>query len=58
MTLSMRERVAAEKGEEKGEDKMIVLVEKLIEDKRFDDISILKENKQYRQKLYKEYNIN
>ncbi len=58
MTLYMRDRLNIEKGEEKGEEKMIVLVEKLVEDKRFDDISMLKVNKQYRQKLYKEYNIN
>ena len=51
MTLLMRDQ----ENQEIGENKMLLLVEKLIKDKRFDDIARIKENIEYRQILYKEY---
>lgn len=61
MTLLMRDQENIEKGMEKGqsigEEMMLMLVQKLVDNKRFDDISKMKENKEYRQKLYREYNI-
>ncbi len=53
MTLLMRDQ----ENQEIGEEKMLLLIEKLIENKRFDDISRIKTNKGYRQELYKEYHI-
>lgn len=53
MTLLMRDQ----EHEKKGEDKMLALIEKLVDEKRFDDIGKIKENKQYRQELFKEYHI-
>ena len=53
MTLMMRDKVNIEKGEEK----MLLLIERLIEDERFDDITRIKTDIQYRQKLYNEYCI-
>lgn len=46
-----------ELGIEQGEEKMLTLIELLIEDKRFNDITIMKNDVVYRQKLYKEYDI-
>ena len=40
-----------------GEERMLMLIKKLIEEKRFDDIPEIREDKTYRQKLYLEYNI-
>lgn len=69
MTLLMRDQENQEIGEErgiikgerqgilKGEERMLMLIEKLIEEKRFDDISKIRADKTYRQKLYMEYNI-
>ena len=45
------------KGRTEGEEKMLELIQKLIEDQRADEISRIKEDKAYRQKLYKEYGI-
>lgn len=45
------------RGEVRGEEKMLSLIEKLIEDERFNDIPKIKEDKSYRQKLYSEYGI-
>ncbi len=58
MTLLMRDQENVAKGEEKGEEKMLILIQKLIADKRMEDISKVQESKSYRQKLYKEYYIN
>ena len=44
-------------GEKRGEEKMLMLMERLIEDKRFDDIARIKADNGYRQKLYLEYHI-
>jgi len=61
MTLLMRDQENIEKGRQEGrqegEDKMLVLVQKLIFDKRIEDITKIQESKSYRQKLYKEYHI-
>ena len=42
---------------EKGEDKLSVLIEKLIKDKRTDDVLKVTQDKEYRQKLYREYHV-
>ena len=57
MTLLMRDQENIEKGKSVGEEMMLMLIQKLVDNNRFDDISKIKENKEYRQKLYKEYNI-
>ena len=57
MTLLMRDQENIEKGKYVGEEMMLMLIQKLVDNNRFDDISKIKENKEYRQKLYKEYNI-
>ena len=53
MTLLMRDQENVKIGEEK----MLLLIERLIEDKRFDDIARIKADNGYRQKLYLEYHI-
>ena len=53
MTLLMRDQ----ENIERGEDKLSVLIEKLIKDKRTDDVLKVTQNKEYRQKLYREYKI-
>ncbi|MCM1182279.1 MAG: hypothetical protein NC337_02765 [Roseburia sp.] len=53
MTLLMRDQENVEKGEEK----MLVLVQRLVADKRFGDIDIIKDDKDFRLKLYREYHI-
>ena len=53
MTLAMRDLL----NREEGEDLMLTFIEKLIEEKRLDDIAKIRENKQYRQKLCREYHI-
>lgn len=69
MTLLMRDQENIEKGIEKGmrkgmekgksvgEERMLMLIQKLVDDNRFDDIAKIKDNKDYRQKLYREYDI-
>ena len=69
MTLLMRDQENIEKGMEKGkiegraegksvgEEMMLMLIQKLVDNNRFDDISRIKDDKEYRQELYKEYNI-
>ena len=49
--------VETKKGRTEGEEMMLELLQKLIEDQRADEISRIKEDKKYRQKLYKEYGI-
>ncbi len=53
MTLLMRDQENVKIGEEK----MLLLMERLIEDRRFDDIARIKADNSYRQKLYLEYHI-
>ena len=65
MTLLMRDqeniekgvRKGMEKGKSVGEERMLMLIQKLVDDNRFDDIAKIKDNKDYRQKLYREYDI-
>lgn len=61
MTLLMRDQENTEKGVKKGriegEEMVLELIQKLIVDQRSDEIPKIKENKEYRQKLYKEYGI-
>lgn len=45
------------KGKSVGEEMMLILIQKLVDDSRFDDIAKIKDNKDYRRKLYTEYNI-
>lgn len=44
-------------GKVAGEEMMLELIQKLIENNRFEDIPLIKKDKAYRQKLYKEYEI-
>lgn len=55
MTLLMRDQENMEKGKKVGEK--MVLIQKRVDDNRFDDISQIRDDKEYRQKLYKEYEI-
>uniref|UniRef100_N2BFM6 Transposase (putative) YhgA-like domain-containing protein n=1 Tax=Eubacterium plexicaudatum ASF492 TaxID=1235802 RepID=N2BFM6_9FIRM len=57
MTLLMRDQENVKIGEKRGEEKMLMLMERLIEDKRFDDIARIKADNGYRHKLYLEYHI-
>lgn len=69
MTLLMRDQENIEKGwkegikegrragKTEGEEKMLDLIQKLVEAGRFNEISKIKGNIEYRQKLYKEYGI-
>ncbi len=65
MTLLMRDQEniekgiarGMEKGKSVGEEMMLMLIQKLVANNRFEDISKIKDNKEYRQKLYREYNI-
>ncbi len=36
---------------------MLMLIQKLVDDNRFDDISKIRDDQEYRQRLYKEYGI-
>ena len=53
MTLLMRDQENVEKGEEL----MLALMQKLVEDKRFSEIEKIKNDKNYRLILYREYHI-
>ena len=57
MTLLMRDQENIEKGKSVGEDMMLMLIQKLVDNNRFDDITKIKDNKEFRQRLYKEYDI-
>lgn len=50
MTLLMRDQ-------EIGEDKMLMLIQRLVADKRFDEIDRIKDDKGYRLESYREYHI-
>ncbi|MCI9436538.1 MAG: hypothetical protein HFH85_05105 [Lachnospiraceae bacterium] len=53
MTLLMRDQENVEKGEEL----MLALMQKLVADKRFGEIERIKDDKDYRLILYREYHI-
>uniref|UniRef100_N2BFZ6 Uncharacterized protein n=1 Tax=Eubacterium plexicaudatum ASF492 TaxID=1235802 RepID=N2BFZ6_9FIRM len=57
MTLLMRDQENVKKGREYGEELMLALIQKLVADKRFTEIERMKDDKDYRLKLYKEYHI-
>lgn len=57
MTLMMRERINYEKGQEHGEERLSELIRRLSEDNRVPDIIRVTQDKEYRKKLYKEYDI-
>ena len=57
MTLMMRERINYEKGQEHGEERLSELIRRLDEDNRVTDIIKVTQDKEYRKKLYKEYDI-
>lgn len=69
MTLQMRDRENLEKGIQQGieqgieqgigqgEERLAVLSKKLMQEKRYDTLKRVYEDKAYRQKLYKEYHI-
>lgn len=53
MTLLMRDQ----ENQKIGEEKMLMLVQKLVADKRFDEIDRIKDDKDYRLELYRAYHI-
>ena len=57
MTLLMRDQENVEKGREYGEELMLALMQKLVADKRFGEIERIKDDKDYRLILYREYHI-
>lgn len=61
MTLLMRDQENIEKGIEKGigqgEEKLSLLIEKLLQENRLEDVRKVTQNKEYREKLYQEYGI-
>lgn len=61
MTLLMRDRENLEKGIQQGigqgEERLAVLSKKLMQEKRYDVLKRVYEDKAYRQKLYEEYHI-
>ena len=57
MTLLMRDQKNVEKGREYGEELMLAQIQKLVADKRLTEIERMKDDKDYRLKLYKEYHI-
>ena len=52
-----RTEIEAEKVRTEGEEMMLELIQKLLETQRSDEITRIKGDKDYRQKLYKEYGI-
>lgn len=57
MTLLMRDQLNEKKGREHGEEMMAKLIMLLNEDGRLSDIVKISQDKEYRQKLYTEYDI-
>ena len=57
MTLLMRDQENVKKGREYGEELMLALIQKLVADKRFTEIERMKDDKDYRLILYREYHI-
>ena len=51
--LSMHDK----ENQEIGEEKMLMLIHRLIADQRFDEIERIKDDKNYRVELYKGYHI-
>ena len=57
MTLLMRDQENLKKGREYGEELMLALMQKLVADKRFSEIERIRDDKDYRLILYREYYI-
>lgn len=57
MTLVMRDQENQEIGKKIGETRVRTLVEKLIADRRFEDIEKMVKDEEYLQELYMEYGI-
>lgn len=57
MTLLMRDQLNEKKGREHGEEMMAKLIILLNEDGRLSEIVKVSQDKEYRQKLYTEYDI-
>ena len=57
MTLLMRDQENVDKGREQGEGRFAELTQKLLRDKRYMDLEKSTTDPEYRQKLYKEYQI-
>lgn len=57
MTLLMRDQENQEIGKKIGETRVRTLVEKLIADRRFEDIEKMVKDEEYLQELYMEYGI-
>lgn len=57
MTLLMRAQLNEKKGREHGEEMMAKLIILLNEDGRLSEIVKVSQDKEYRQKLYTEYDI-
>ena len=57
MMLFMRDQENVEKGKEYGEERMLALIQKLVADKRFTEIERMKDDKDYRLILYREYHV-
>ena len=57
MTLVMRDQENQEIGKKIGETRVRTLVEKLIADRRFEDIEKMVKDEEYLQELYEEYGI-
>ena len=57
MTLLMRDRENLEKGIQQGEECVAVLTKRLLQEKRYDALGRISEDREYRQRLYEEYHI-
>ncbi len=57
MTLLMRDQINVEKGVEKGESRLSQLIALLMEEQQSQDVIRVTQDKEYRNKLYKEYLI-
>lgn len=57
MTLLMRDQENLKKGREYSEELMLALMQKLVADKRFSEIERIRDDKDYRLILYREYHI-
>ena len=53
MTLLMRDQ----ENQEIGEERMLMLIQRLVADQRFDEIKRMQDDKSHRGELYREYHI-
>ena len=57
MILLMRDQENIDKGREQGEGRFAELTQRLLQDKRYIDLEKSATDPEYRQKLYKEYQV-